>query len=122
MFYLLNEMGSMTFVFINIVLIFLLVLYFLGGKSTSKPSKLNLSGKKKLDSSFPENPENMRSLTIYFQYNGETKEAYNILGLPAGASLEMAEEAYQNIIEEKTQVDDLCLNAIEAVRKAYQSS
>ena len=122
MFYLLNEMGSTTFIFINVVLIFLLTLYFLSGKSTPKPSKLNLSAKKKLDSSTSKNPEDMRSLTIYFQYNGETREAYNILGLPAGASLEMAEEAYQKIIDEKTQVDDLCLNAIEAVRQTYQVS
>ena len=109
------------FIFINTALMFLFVLYFLSGKSTPKPSKLDLKSKKKLDSPDPKNQENMRPLTIYFQYNGETREAYNILGLPAGASLEMAESAYQNIIDEKTQIDDLCINAIEAVRKAYQA-
>ena len=109
------------FLFINIALIVLFVLYFLSGRSTPKPSKLNLKSKKKLDSSVQKNQEDTRPLTIYFQYEGETKEAYNILGLPAGASLEMAEEAYQDIIEEKTQVNDLCINAIEAVRKSYQT-
>ena len=116
----LNEINF--FIFINVVIVVVLLLYFLTGRSTPKPSKLNLSAKKKLDSSISKNPENMRSLTIYFQHNGETKEAYDILGLPAGASLEMGEEAYQKIIDEKTQVDDLCLSAIEAVRQAYQVS
>ena len=119
--HLLTEIGSMNFIFINVILVVVLLLYFLSGRSTPKPSKLNLSAKKKLDAVTHKNDEEMRSLTVYFQYNGETKEAYDILGVPAGASLKMAEEAYQKIIEEKTQVDDLCLNAIEAVRRAYQS-
>ena len=114
--------GMSSFVFINIVVVIVLLLYFFGGKSSPKPSKLNLSAKKNLDSSSHKNPENMRSLTIYFQYNGETKEAYSTLGLPAGASLEMAEAAYQKIIAENTQVDNLCLDAIEAIRKVSQAA
>ena len=119
MVHLFTEMSSMTFIFINVVLVTLLLLYFLSGKPSPKPSKLNLSAKRKLDSSRQKNYEDMRSLTIYFQYNGETKEAYSILGLPAGASLEMAEAAYQKIIAENAQVDGLYLDAIEAVRKTH---
>lgn len=115
------NMDFTTFLFINVIFVVLLIILFFNGKSV-KPSKLNLSGKKKLGSQdIPHKQEDMRSLTVYFKYNGETKEAYHILGLPAGAPLEMAETAYQKLIQEKTQVDDLYLNAIEALRKTHQN-
>lgn len=115
--------NTFFFLIINVALVVGLLLFFLKGKSSQPPSKLNLSGKKKLNSShIPRKADNIRSLTIYFEHKGETKEAYQVLGLPAGAPLEMAEATYKDILEEKTETDDVYLKAIEAIRQAYQKT
>ena len=116
-------MDFVTLFFINVIFVVLLIALFFNGRSEPKPSKLNLSGKKKLKSpDIQHRPENIRSLTVYFKHNGETKEAYHVLGLPAGTPLEMAETTYQKLIGEKTQKDDLYLNAIETLRDALKTN
>lgn len=36
----------------------------------------------------------VRSLTVYFNYNGHSFEAHEVLGVPAGCNLTLAEEAF----------------------------
>jgi hypothetical protein len=40
-----------------------------------------------------------KELNILFNYNGHTWDAYEVLGLPAGASLVDVTKAYQNILK-----------------------
>ena len=40
-----------------------------------------------------------RPLNVVFQFNGETWDAYEVLGLPAGSSLEMVRAAYREATE-----------------------
>jgi len=42
-----------------------------------------------------------RSLNVFFNFNGHTFEAYEILGLPSGANLAQVKEAYSKIRAEK---------------------
>lgn len=73
-------------------------------KSQQGPSKLNFTKKTPLDSMsfesvFKSKQENNdqyeKVLNILFQYNGETWDAYEVLGLPAGSSVESARKAYE---------------------------
>ena len=40
-----------------------------------------------------------RQLSIQFMYNGHDWEAHDVLGLPQGATLPMATEAYQKLLQ-----------------------
>jgi hypothetical protein len=42
-----------------------------------------------------ERPRVERPLNVVFNYNGHSWDAYEVLGLPAGSSLEKVEQAYQ---------------------------
>lgn len=98
-------------------------------KKKNKPSKLNFNRKTPLDSeSFDSilryknenNDQYEKVLNILFQYNGETWDAYEVLGLPAGASIEEAKTAYDNLCPVKK--DDAAFlkaafDAISAVKK-----
>ncbi len=110
-----QDMDFNNFLFINIIVVILLVVFFMRGRSSPRPSKLKLTTPKKIDSK--QTKEDHRPLTIYFTYNGETKEAYSTLNLPAGATLKMAEVAYQKISKEN-KGNTLYLNAIQAIRKS----
>ncbi len=39
-----------------------------------------------------------RALNVFFQWNGHTWDAYEVLGLPAGSSPEAVEKAYRQIV------------------------
>jgi preprotein translocase subunit Sec63 len=39
-----------------------------------------------------------KTLNVLFMYNGHSFDAHEILGIPAGASLKMVEEAYAKLI------------------------
>lgn len=43
--------------------------------------------------------KNERPLNVVFNYNGHSWDAYEVLGLPAGSSLEMVEQTYQNTVK-----------------------
>lgn len=40
-----------------------------------------------------------RELNLYFMYNGHDWEAHDVLGIPRGASLPMATQAYQELVK-----------------------
>lgn len=56
-----------------------------------------------------------RPLNVMFNYNGETWDAYEVLGLPAGSSLERADEAYKKAC---AGVDPTSRGFIEAAHRA----
>lgn len=41
-----------------------------------------------------------KNLSLFFMYNGHDWEAHQVLGIPQGASLEVATKAYQEMIKE----------------------
>ena len=43
-------------------------------------------------------PTGERPLNVVFNYNGHSWDAYEVLGLPAGSSLEMVQQAYREAL------------------------
>lgn len=95
------------------------MLFFVYGRSKAKqPAKLNLkSGPKDLESSslnekaenslvveakdvtpIIDSPKMLMGKAVFFVYNGHEWEAYEILGLPRGCTLQTATSHYQNLI------------------------
>ena len=62
-------------------------------------------------------PKIERALNIYFNFNGHSWDAYEVLGLPAGSSLEKAKaafvEATKNTSEASVEFYQVALSAIE---------
>jgi hypothetical protein len=121
-------MSSQAFLWVNVGLGLILILIFLFGKKGSVlPSRLNL----RRQSSSPTAPTivtrsvetaggeveaqaktkgRAKDLNVIFLYNGHNFDAYEILGLPAGASLEMVQRGYQTALQ-KNGSDHLFLEA-----------
>ncbi len=91
-----------------------------------KPSKLKFSkNKRTLDSEsfesiFQQKQENNdhyeKVLNILFQYNGETWDAYEVLGLPAGSNYEQAKIAFEIAIKEKRDSEAFLRAALDAIK------
>jgi|SRR6185312_3600754 len=116
-------MSSEVFVWVNLGIGFLLILLILIGKRGAlKPSSLNLrktssgddlrkpatmsKNSPKNDVHFQSKPHEageakMKNLNVIFMFNGHSFDAYEVLGVPAGASFEMTEKAYHEIIKNK---------------------
>ncbi len=45
-------------------------------------------------------PEGAVELSVIFQFNGHSFEAYEVLGLPAGSSLEKVRETYESAVRQ----------------------
>ena len=93
------------FLAVNAVLVILLAFYFLWPKRPAirfkayhfKKGQPPARPYRSMDlTSFPESFE--RSLTVHFNFNGHEWEAYEILGLPAGSSMESVEVAYREMM------------------------
>lgn len=63
------------------------------------------------------NPDGERPLNVVFNYNGHSWDAYEVLGLPAGSSMENVEAAYK---ESLARVDNGSKAFVEAAFKAIQ--
>lgn len=116
-------MNSQLFLILNVALAGIFVIWFLMGRksSESKGTTLDLSkGEKSEPNLFREqiakrrqhknyNPplleedphpqqSSAKELNILFIYNGHSFDAYQVLGLPAGASLPVVTAKYQELI------------------------
>ncbi len=118
-------MNSQILLYVNLGLGLLLVVYFVYPRQKIRPTKLNLKANTNLVDLKLEietrnyvmkqmaqteqktwlEPESApavrqtRQLSIQFMYNGHDWEAHDVLGLPQGASLPMATEAYQKLLQ-----------------------
>lgn len=106
------KMSSQAFLWTNIGIALIVVLLFLiGRKSVTSPSKLNLKkGSAPSSKSQGKAPvhyqskntdpvdANMKSLNVMFMYNGHNFDAYEVLGVPAGARMEMVQAAFDKAI------------------------
>ena len=69
----------------------------------------------KAQPSIDQKVENAKSLNVLFLYNGHDWDAYAVLGVPAGASLPLVTERYQNLIKEADK------GQLEFYQAAYQA-
>lgn len=81
-----------TFIILNAVIVTLLVAYFLTLKRKPKQTKLNFKSDKPLET-FSPLPKDI-PLNVFFNYNGHSFDAYEVLGAPAGSTAEEILAAY----------------------------
>jgi hypothetical protein len=68
-----------------------------GGRRATDYKNQALRGRISPDDPSPS--ENERSLNVVFNYNGETWDAFEVFGLPAGSGMEVVEAAYHEALE-----------------------
>jgi len=79
---------------------------------------VHLDGRKPPDKYSHIQPAGERPLNVVFNYNGHSWDAYEVLGLPAGSSLESVERAYREALKS---VDPGSSGFIEAAFHAIRS-
>lgn len=93
------------FLLLNLIIVTILFILIRKGKTRHNPSKLNFNKKTPLESEsfeavFNQKRENNdpyeKILNILFQYNGETWDAYEVLGIPAGSAVDVAKKAFED--------------------------
>lgn len=80
----------------------MLIVFSIGQRGVVPPSKLDLSKKKfqspnkspAIYTEFEKDP-GASTLNVFFNYNGHTWDAYEVLGLPAGSKMPEVEKAYK---------------------------
>lgn len=86
--------SAKNFIILNAVVVTLLVVYFLIRKR-EMPTRLNFKNKDKTPARLPESAQGGSiSLNVMFNYNGHTFDAYEVLNVPAGSTLDEAKAAY----------------------------
>jgi hypothetical protein len=104
-------MGFREFLIINGVIVVVLVLFFLRQRKRQLPSFLNMTKKTSLPqgtSGFPagskgqykpkRNVDMGVSLNCFYNYNGHTWDAYEVLGIPAKSPWELVETGYKSTL------------------------
>lgn len=60
-----------------------------------------------------------KNLNVIFNYNGHSWDAFEVLGIPAGAKPAAVEEAYKKVLKETDKSShDFVRTAFEAIRKS----
>ena len=119
------------FLLTNIFFVIILFLLYRRDNKSQKPSKLNFSKNKRVletegfEAVFREKQENNdqyeKVLNILFQFNGETWDAYEVLGLPAGSNIPEAKVAFERALKEGRDSEAFLKAALEAVIHIKQS-
>lgn len=142
-------MSEKNLILIYTLAVILVIATFFIGRRSKKPTSLNMEAKspqgglkssiklsnkgistyssEKVAGSFTQGNfaqgSEEKSLNIYFNYNGETFEAYEVLGVPAGSSLQFIKE---HLKTEAHRVDRAALllyrEALLAIEKANRNS
>lgn len=102
------------FLLFNAGVVILLIGFFLHSKSKKpKPSKLNLKKIKFQPVGKDVDINDEEELNVYFMHNGYMWDAYEIIGVPAGAPMADVEMAY---IKSRTRIDE---ESKEILERAY---
>lgn len=118
------------FLLLNLIIVILLFILIRRSKGNDAPSKLNFNKKTPIDTGsfdfiFKSKQENNDSyekvLNILFQYNGETWDAYEVLGLPAGSHIEAAKKAYEVAVLNQPESKAFLKAALDAVIQTKSS-
>jgi hypothetical protein len=129
-------MSSQAFFWVNVGLgVFLILIFLIGKKGIVAPSRLNLKrgwighkirpvGPQFRSPPSETAPEGLRAkdLNIMFVYNGHTFDAYEVIGVPAGASFEMVQKFYKEAISRRGGDREFLEAAFNAIRKASLQS
>lgn len=92
-----------SFLFLNLAVVIMLALLFMREKGKKpQPTKLNMK-KTKFRPVKDVDINNEEELNVYFMHNGYLWDAYDIIGVPAGAPMSDVEMAY---IKSRTRMDD----------------
>ena len=119
------------FLLTNLFFVIILFILYKRDSKSQKPSKLNFSKNKRtidgggqgetgeFEAVFKEKQENNdqyeKVLNILFQFNGETWDAYEVLGLPAGSNIPEAKIALDRAIKEGRDSEAFLKAAYEAI-------
>ena len=96
-------MSAPKYLIFNAIVVTLVIAFFLHSKNKKpKPSKLNLR-KGQFTPVKDVDINNEKELNVYFMHNGYMWDAYDIVGVPAGAPMSDVEMAY---IKSRTRIDD----------------
>lgn len=119
------------FLLANLFFVIILFILYKRDNKSQKPSKLNFSKNKRtidrgeFEAVFKEKQENNdqyeKVLNILFQFNGETWDAYEVLGLPAGSNIPEAKVALERCIKEGRDSEaflNAAYNAIVHIKKS----
>jgi hypothetical protein len=91
------------FVLINLLIVICLVLFMFRGRRRPRPSQFDLAGNRRLD----QNPNRPREkvLNCFFEFQGASYDAYEVLGVPAGATDEFILEGYRAVLARSTSAE-----------------
>ena len=113
------------FLLINLFFVIILFALYRRDNKSQKPSKLNFKKRNRtldsdaFESVLREKQENNdqfeRILNVLFQFNGETWDAYEVLGLPAGSNIPEAKVAYEIAVKEGIDSEAFLKAALEAI-------
>lgn len=120
-------MSSQAFFYVNLGLgLFLILIFLFGKKGIVAPSKLNLrkggGPGKNLAKAETRSPESHsfeaqeKCLNVLFMYNGHHFDAYEVLGVPAGANFQMVERYYKEALSRQGQDRDFIEAAFFAIK------
>ena len=118
--------GFKEFLILNTIVAVLFLLSFLSARRKPQPpSRLNLRRKSKNGSEIQVKKKpprsyktrDQRNLTVLFEDQGQTWEAHEVLGLPAGSSTQKIEEAYRKKLSSSDQGPSLIHKAYETLKK-----
>ncbi|KHD89413.1 MAG: hypothetical protein OM95_03325 [Bdellovibrio sp. ArHS] len=125
-------MNSQDFLTLNLVGAGAFVFWYLLSRGGSRrPTQLNMAAKDSAPSliTSEEPPQTLepsrrhpdvehkkvKSLNVMFNYNGHSWDAYEVLGVPAGASIKLVTEAYQTALRRCDR------ESIEFIETAYKT-
>jgi len=116
-------MQAKSFLIINALIVLALVLRILLGRKPERPTPLHISNKTlptdglRPTSAPPSSSE--RALNCYFQFNGMKLDAFEVLGVPAGANKEACYRAYVDLRRQVSKSPELIEKAWEALQKYF---
>lgn len=124
-------MSSQAFLWINAVLAVAILSLFAIRRGQRQPTRLRLRNGSRLkydiDKAATMDPETLRaqamgrrekSLNVLFNYNGHSWDAFEVLGLPAGAPAPLVDEAYKR---EKARLEKSRHEFLDCAYSAIQS-
>jgi hypothetical protein len=90
------------FLILNGVIVTLLLVYFFGFRGKSAPARLNFKKSETPLQTLEKAQEDAsgRVLNVMFNYNGHSFDAYEVLGVPAGSTLQEIEQIYSQSLQQ----------------------
>jgi hypothetical protein len=109
-------MQSGDFLLIYGVVVILLLIFFFRGKRKAPDLRLHLSTHKPVVSNGKDTSEkSIRDLNCFFNFNGETWDAWEVLAVPAGGSHDEIARGFKAAVEKSPSAETFYRAAYEAL-------